>query len=128
MLRRRTDAIVLEHHEAADYAWPRRAACPCTWRSNRSFSFAPARGRPIAPPISAEHSVYSGATTAIASASGAVRLLDELAFPRAQMNTAVYEMAPDIPERLRARGDEILGHASRTPTSRAISAKIRSAR
>src|SRR5439155_287401 len=27
-----------------------------------------------------------------------------------QMNTAVYEMAPDIPERLRARGDEILGH------------------
>ena len=28
----------------------------------------------------------------------------------AQMNTAVYEMAPDIPARLRARGDEILGH------------------
>jgi len=26
------------------------------------------------------------------------------------MNTAVYEMAPDIPEKLRARGDEILGH------------------
>ena len=26
------------------------------------------------------------------------------------MNTAVYEMAPDIPERLRKRGDEILGH------------------
>ena len=28
----------------------------------------------------------------------------------AQMNTAVYEMAPDIPARLRERGDEILGH------------------
>jgi peptidoglycan/xylan/chitin deacetylase (PgdA/CDA1 family) len=26
------------------------------------------------------------------------------------MNTEIYEMAPDIPERLRARGDEILGH------------------
>jgi peptidoglycan/xylan/chitin deacetylase (PgdA/CDA1 family) len=26
------------------------------------------------------------------------------------MNTAIYEMAPDIPERLRKRGDEILGH------------------
>src|SRR4029077_521879 len=28
----------------------------------------------------------------------------------AQINTAVYEMAPDIPGRLRSRGDEILGH------------------
>ena len=26
------------------------------------------------------------------------------------MNAAVYETAPDIPARLRARGDEILGH------------------
>src|SRR5437667_358788 len=38
-------------------------------------------------------------------------LLDELGIPaEAQMNTAVYEMAPDVPGRLRARGDEILGH------------------
>ena len=28
----------------------------------------------------------------------------------AQMNTAIYEAAPDIPARLRKRGDEILGH------------------
>ena len=26
------------------------------------------------------------------------------------MNTAIYDVAPDIPARLRARGDEILGH------------------
>jgi len=38
-------------------------------------------------------------------------LLDELGLPaEAQMNAAVYEMAPDIPAKLRARGDEILGH------------------
>src|SRR5437667_12477531 len=38
-------------------------------------------------------------------------LLDELGIPaEAQMNTAVYDVAPDIPEKLRKRGDEILGH------------------
>src|SRR5262245_55530210 len=38
-------------------------------------------------------------------------LFDALAIPiEAQMNTAIYEHCPDIPARLRARGDEILGH------------------
>ena len=38
-------------------------------------------------------------------------LLDQLGIPaEAQMNTEVYAIAPDIPARLRARGDEILGH------------------
>jgi len=38
-------------------------------------------------------------------------LLDECGIPaEAQMNTAIYEAAPDVPARLRARGDEILGH------------------
>ena len=30
----------------------------------------------------------------------------------AQMNTAIYEYCPDIPEALRRRGDEILGHGA----------------
>ena len=39
------------------------------------------------------------------------KLLDEFGIPaEAQMNTEVYEVAPDIPARLRQRGDEILGH------------------
>src|SRR5438094_9085139 len=39
-------------------------------------------------------------------------LFDELNLPtEAQMNVEVYEAAPDIPERLRKRGDEIVGHA-----------------
>ena len=38
-------------------------------------------------------------------------LLDELGMPaEAQLNAAVYETAPDIPAKLRARGDEVLGH------------------
>jgi peptidoglycan/xylan/chitin deacetylase (PgdA/CDA1 family) len=38
-------------------------------------------------------------------------LFDALNIPvEAQMNIAVYEHCPDIPERLRQRGDEILGH------------------
>jgi len=44
------------------------------------------------------------------------------------MNTAVYEMAPDIPARLRARGDEILGHGVTNSDSRVIWARTRSAR
>jgi len=66
--------------------------------------------RPAGP--GAEHSVYSWRD--YGNRVGIWRLfelLDELRMPaEAQMNTAVYEMAPDIPERLRARGDEILGH------------------
>ena len=38
-------------------------------------------------------------------------LFDALAIPiEAQMNTAIYEHCPDIPKRLHARSDEILGH------------------
>ena len=40
-----------------------------------------------------------------------IELFDELDLPvEAQMNIAVYEHCPDIPVRLRQRGDEILGH------------------
>ena len=38
-------------------------------------------------------------------------LLDRLGLPACHlMNTAIYDYAPQIPERLRARGDEIVGH------------------
>ena len=40
-----------------------------------------------------------------------LELFDEFDIPaEAQMNTAVYDLCPDIPEALRRRGDEILGH------------------
>ena len=38
-------------------------------------------------------------------------LLDELEIPACHlMNTAIYDYAPQIPERIRARGDEFVGH------------------
>ncbi len=38
-------------------------------------------------------------------------LLDELGLPACHlMNTAIYDYAPQIPERIRARGDEFVGH------------------
>jgi len=115
-----------------DYAWPggRRLAVYVALNIE-AFSFGAGKGAAIAPPDQAQsHSVYSWRD--YGNRVGIWRLfelLDELGLPaEAQMNTAVYEMAPDIPERLRKRGDEILGTASRTPRSRDISTRTRSAR
>jgi len=97
-----------------DYAWPggRRLAVYVALNIE-AFGFGVGKGAAIAPPDQAQsHSVYSWRD--YGNRVGVWRLfemLDELGIPaQAQMNTAVYEMAPDIPERLRARGDEILGH------------------
>jgi peptidoglycan/xylan/chitin deacetylase (PgdA/CDA1 family) len=97
-----------------DYAWPggRRLAVYVALNIE-AFSFGAGKGAAIAPPDQAQsHSVFSWRD--YGNRVGIWRLfelLDELGIPaEAQMNTAVYEMAPDIPERLRARGDEILGH------------------
>ena len=97
-----------------DYAWPggRRLAVYVALNIE-AFSFGAGKGAAIAPPDQAQsHSVYSWRD--YGNRVGIWRLfelLDELGLPaEAQMNTAVYEMAPDIPERLRKRGDEILGH------------------
>jgi peptidoglycan/xylan/chitin deacetylase (PgdA/CDA1 family) len=78
-----------------------------------AFGFGVGKGAAIAPPDQAQsHSVYSWRD--YGNRVGIWRLfelLDELGLPaEAQMNTAIYEAAPDIPARLRARGDEILGH------------------
>ncbi len=78
-----------------------------------AFGVGVGKGAAIAPPDQAQsHSFYSWRD--YGNRVGIWRLfelLDELGLPtEAQMNTAVCEMAPDVPSRLRARGDEILGH------------------
>src|SRR4030095_7978699 len=97
-----------------DYSWPggRRLAVYLALNIE-AFGFGVGKGAAIAPPDQAQsHSVFSwrdyGTRVGIWRL---FELLDELGMPaEAQMNTAVYDMAPDIPARLRARGDEILGH------------------
>ena len=97
-----------------DYAWPggRRLAVYVALNIE-AFGFGVGKGAAIAPPDQAQsHSIFSWRD--YGNRVGIWRLfelLDELGMPaEAQMNTAVYEVAPDIPARLRARGDEILGH------------------
>src|SRR5947209_922413 len=97
-----------------DYSWPdgRRLAVYVALNIE-AFRFGKGKGAAIAPPDQAQsHSIYSWRD--YGNRVGIWRLfelLDELGMPaEAQMNTAVYDLAPDIPERLRKRGDEILGH------------------
>ena len=97
-----------------DYSWPGGKRLAVYVALNiEAFAFGGGKGSAIAPPDQAlSHSVYSWRD--YGNRVGVWRLfdlLDELGIPaEAQMNTAIYEMAPDIPARLRARGDEILGH------------------
>jgi allantoinase len=97
-----------------DYTWPGGHRLAVYLALNiEAFTFGTGKGAAIAPPDQAQsHSVYSWRD--YGNRVGIWRifdLLDELEFPaEAQMNTAVYEAAPDIPARLRKRGDEILGH------------------
>ena len=97
-----------------DYSWPggRRLAVYVALNIE-AFGFGVGKGVAIAPPDQAQsHSIFSWRD--YGNRVGIWRLfdlLDELGIPaEAQMNTAVYDVAPDIPARLRARGDEILGH------------------
>jgi allantoinase len=97
-----------------DYSWPggRRLAVYVALNIE-AFGFGVGKGAAIAPPDQAQsHSVFSWRD--YGNRVGIWRLfdlLDALGIPaEAQMNTEIYEAAPDIPERLRARGDEILGH------------------
>src|SRR5436190_2889440 len=97
-----------------DYTWPGGRQLAVYLALNiEAFGFGVGKGAAIAPPDQAQsHSVFSWRD--YGNRVGIWRLfelLDELGMPaEAQMNTAIYEAAPDIPERLRARGDEILGH------------------
>lgn len=97
-----------------DYTWPNgRRLAVYVALNIEAFSFGMGKGAAIAPPDQAHsHSVYSWRD--YGNRVGMWRLFelfDRLEFPiEAQMNTAIYDLAPDIPEKLRARGDEILGH------------------
>jgi peptidoglycan/xylan/chitin deacetylase (PgdA/CDA1 family) len=97
-----------------DYSWPdgRRLAVYVALNIE-AFRFGEGKGAAIAPPDQAQsHSIYSWRD--YGNRVGIWRLfelLDDLGMPaEAQMNTAIYDVAPDIAERLRKRGDEILGH------------------
>jgi len=97
-----------------DYSWPggKRLAVYVAFNIE-AFGFGDGKGSAIAPPDQAlSHSVYSWRD--YGNRVGVWRLfdmMDELGIPiDAQMNTAIYDECPDIAERLRARGDEIVGH------------------
>ena len=97
-----------------DYTWPGGKRLAVYVAVNiEQFSYGEGKGAAIAPPDQAEsHSIYSWRD--YGNRVGIWRLFelfDELGIPvEAQINTEVYEHCPDIPERLRQRGDEILGH------------------
>src|SRR6185503_6845035 len=91
-----------------DYTWPggRRLAVYIALNIE-AFGFGMGKGAAIAPPDQAQsHSIYSWRD--YGNRVGIWRLfelLDELGIPaEAQMNTAVYEMAPDVPACAAARG------------------------
>ncbi|MCB1744293.1 MAG: polysaccharide deacetylase family protein [Gammaproteobacteria bacterium] len=97
-----------------DYSWPgdKRLAVYVALNIEQ-FRYGIGKGAAIAPPDQAtSHSIYSwrdyGNRVGIWRL---LELLDEYGIPaEAQMNTAIYDHCPDIPQALRARGDEILGH------------------
>lgn len=97
-----------------DYSWPEGKRLAVYVALNiEVFRFGAGKGAAIAPPDQAQsHSIYSwrdyGNRVGIWRL---LELLDELGIPaESQINTAIYDHCPDIPEALRQRGDEILGH------------------
>ena len=101
-------------HRRPDYSWPGGKRLAVYVAVNvEAFGFGMGKGAAIAPPDQAHsHSIYSWRD--YGNRVGIWRmfdLFDRLDVPiEAQMNTAIYDVAPEIAERLRARGDEILGH------------------
>ena len=97
-----------------DYSWPGGHRLAVYVALNiEAFGFGVGKGAAIAPPDQAQsHSIYSWRD--YGNRVGIWRLfdlLDDLKIPaEAQMNTEVYTVAPDIPERLRARG-YLFGHS-----------------
>lgn len=97
-----------------DYSWPNGARLAVYVALNiEVFRFGSGKGAAIAPPDQATSpSVYSWRD--YGNRVGFWRLMemfDKLDVPcEAQINTAIYEECPDIAEKLRERGDEILGH------------------
>ena len=105
---------LLEHHQAAGLQLARGKRLAVYVAVNiEQFSYNEGKGAGIAPPEQSNtHSIFSWRD--YGNRVGIWRLFelfDELDIPaEAQMNTAIYEHCPDIPQKLRERGDEILGH------------------
>jgi allantoinase len=97
-----------------DYSWPEGKRLAVYVAINiEQFSYGEGKGAAIAPPDQANsHSIFSWRD--YGNRVGIWRLFelfDQLNIPiEAQINTTIYEHCPDIAEKLRARGDEILGH------------------
>lgn len=108
----RYDYSALAHRE--DYAWPDGKRLAAYIALNvEVFSYGQGKGSAIAPPEQSQaHSVY--AWRDFGNRVGVWRLLelfDDLGLPiEAQLNAEVYQHCPEIPDALRARGHEILGH------------------
>ena len=98
------------------YQWPNGSKVAVYVAMNiEAFSYGEGKGAAIAPPDQANsHSVYSWRD--YGNRVGFWRLMDmfdELGIPAEhQINTAIYGACPDIPARIRARGDEFLGHGT----------------
>jgi len=96
------------------YAWPNGKRLAVYVALNiEQFSYGEGKGAAIAPPDQAvSDSIYSwrdyGNRVGIWRV---LEMLQELDIPaEAQINTAIYEHCPDIPDALRELGHEILGH------------------
>lgn len=98
----------------ADYSWPGGKRLAASVAVNvELFRYREGKGSAIAPADQAHsHSIFSWRD--YGNRVGIWRLFDlfdAVDIPiAAQMNTTIYDHCPDIPEKLRARGDEILGH------------------
>ena len=96
------------------YDWPNDTRLAVYVAVNiEQFSYGEGKGAAIAPPDQAQsHSIYSWRD--YGNRVGIWRLFemfDDLEIPiEAQINTELYNHCPDIPEALRERGHEILGH------------------
>lgn len=115
-----------------DYSWPGDKRLAVYVAINiEQFSFGEGKGAAIAPPDQANsHNVYSWRD--YGNRVGLWRLLelfDDFRVPiEAQMNIAIYEHCPDIPEALRRRGDEILGHGiTNSETQEALGEELEAA-
>ena len=98
----------------AQYEWPNGTKLAVYIAMNiEAFSYGEGKGAAIAPPEQAmSHSIYSWRD--YGNRIGFWRLMDmfdDLQIPvQHQINTAIYDECPDIPERIRSRNDEFLGH------------------
>jgi peptidoglycan/xylan/chitin deacetylase (PgdA/CDA1 family) len=100
--------------ERPQYDWPGGKRLACYIGLNiEHFSFGEGLGHtPTNPGVQPDVRNYSWRDYGLRVGIWRIfDLLDELGLPACHlMNTAIYDHAPQIPERIRARGDEFIGH------------------